>query len=988
MPRRATLTPTEQAVLLALPESQDDLIRFYTFGETDLALIKQRRAAENRLGFAVQLALLRHPGIVLGTDTDLPEALIAWISRQIGIDPAAWHRYGSREATRKEHALELRQYLGLVNFGLTHYRWLVHELTATALQTDKGLLLAEQALETLRQRRVILPALSVIDRACGEALARASRRIFSALTDPLDEYHRRRLDDLLKLRPKSRSTWTVWLRQSPLKPNSRTMLEHIERLRTYQGLHLPDGLERSVHQNRLLKLAREGAQMVPADLAKFEPARRYATLAAVALEGMATVIDEIIDLHDRILTTVFSKAKNRHDLQFNQQGKAINDKVLLYSQVGQALLRAKRDGSDPYAAIETVMDWEEFERSVSEAGQLALPPSFDYLHLVGDQFGTLRRYTPHFLAVLQFRAAPAAQAVLDAIETIKSLYADSSRKLPPDAPTVFVRPRWRPLVMTAKGIDRCFYEICALTELKNSLRSGDIWVKGSRQFKDFEEYLLPPGSFQALQKSNRLPIAVNANCDEYLLERLTFLENQLELVNQLSLANELPDAIITESGLRVTPLDSIVPPVAQVLQEQTSQLMPRVKITELLMDVDEWTGFSSHFVHLKDGEQAKDKHLLLAAILADAINLGLTKMAQASPGMTYAKLSWLQAWHVRDETYSAALATLINAQLGNAFAAHWGDGKTSSSDGQRFRAGSHAESSGHVNPKYGSEPGRLFYTHISDQYAPFHTKLVNVGVRDSTYVLDGLLYHESDLRIEEHYTDTAGFTDHVFGLMHLLGFRFAPRIRDLKDTKLYILKNGQDYDGLKSMIGGTINVAHIRSHWDEILRLSASIKHGTVTASLMLRKLGSYPRQNGLALALRELGRIERTLFILDWLQNVDLRRRVHAGLNKGEARNALARAVFFNRVGEIRDRGYEQQRYRASGLNLVTAAIVYWNTTYLEVVVRALRDAGKQIDDEHLQYLSPLGWEHINLTGDYVWKPGRKTDKGGPFRPLGEASS
>ena len=121
-------------------------------------------------------------------------------------------------------------------------------------------------------------------------------------------------------------------------------------------------------------------------------------------------------------------------------------------------------------------------------------------------------------------------------------------------------------------------------------------------------------------------------------------------------------------------------------------------------------------------------------------------------------------------------------------------------------------------------------------------------------------------------------------------------------------------------------IKHIRAHWDEILRLAASIKQGTVTASLMLRKLGSYPRQNGLAVALRKLGRIERTLFILDWLQSVELRRRVHAGLNKGEARNSLASAVFFDRLSEIRDRSFEQQRYRASGLNLITAAIVLWS--------------------------------------------------------------
>ncbi len=174
--------------------------------------------------------------------------------------------------------------------------------------------------------------------------------------------------------------------------------------------------------------------------------------------------------------------------------------------------------------------------------------------------------------------------------------------------------------------------------------------------------------------------------------------------------------------------------------------------------------------------------------------------------------------------------------------------------------------------------------------------------------------------------------------MHLLGFRFTPRIRDLADTKLYVAKGGQSMTSLTPLIGGHLNLKSIRVHWDDILRLATSIKQGTVTASLMLRKLGSYPRQNGLAVALRELGRIERTLFILDWLQSVELRRRVNAGLNKGEARNALARAVFFNRLGEIRDRSFEQQSHRASGLNLVTAAIVLWNTVYLERATRALQ--------------------------------------------------
>ena len=222
-------------------------------------------------------------------------------------------------------------------------------------------------------------------------------------------------------------------------------------------------------------------------------------------------------------------------------------------------------------------------------------------------------------------------------------------------------------------------------------------------------------------------IAINPDLDQYLLERVLLLNQQLATVNRLALANALPDAIISDTRLGITPQDPVVPSSAQTLIDQSSNLLPRIKITEVLMDVDDWTGFTRHFVHLKSAAQVQDRTLLLSAILADAINLGLTKMAESSPGANYAKLSWLQAWHIRDETYSAGLADLVNVQFRHPFAVHWGDGTTSSSDGQRFRAGGRAESTGHINPKYGAEPGKIVNTHISDTYAPFSTKMVNVG---------------------------------------------------------------------------------------------------------------------------------------------------------------------------------------------------------------------------------------------------------------------
>lgn len=302
MPRRSILSATERESLLALPDAKDELIRLYTFNDADLARIRQHRGAANRLGFAVQLCYMRYPGVMLGIHDDPFPPVLTLAADQLKVSPDVWQDYGRRDQTRREHLVELQAAFGFQPFTtLSHYRAAVHSLDDLARQTDKGIVLARELADGLRRKSVLLPAVGVMERICAEAITRANRRIHAALTDTLTSVHRQRLDELLKRKEGSKATWLAWLRQSPAKPNSRHMLEHIERLKAWQTLDLPAGIERLVHQNRLLKIAREGGQMTPADLAKFEPQRRYATLVALAIEGTATVTDEIIDLHDRII---------------------------------------------------------------------------------------------------------------------------------------------------------------------------------------------------------------------------------------------------------------------------------------------------------------------------------------------------------------------------------------------------------------------------------------------------------------------------------------------------------------------------------------------------------------------------------------------------------------------------------------------------------------------------------------------------------------
>ena len=565
------------------------------------------------------------------------------------------------------------------------------------------------------------------------------------------------------------------------------------------------------------------------------------------LELGATLIDDAVEMFGRLIGALFRRAERARAEAFVRSGKAINEKVRLYAQVGQALLATREHGADPLTAVAAVLPWERFAATVAEAAALARPADFDILEHIGDRCVGVRRWAPALLAALDFRAAaplPALRSLLRALDLLRELNAAGRRVLPADAPTSFVPRRWRSLVFGGEGgaLDRRHYELCALAELRERLRSGDVWVAGSRQYRDFEEHLLTPGAFQALREEGPLPLAVPEGFAAFLAERRQLYEERLARVSAAAARGELAEVEIAPATgeLRVAAVRRATPEAAEELARHAYALLPRVRVTELLAEVDAWTGFGACFTHLRTGLPPADRRVLLTAVLADAINFGLTRMADARGAASLRQLAWTADWHVRDETYAAALARVIDFHHAQPFAAHWGAGETPSSDGQHFFAGGRGEATAEVNARYGTGPGVSFYTHVTDQFGPFHTKVIAATAGEAAHVLDGLLRHESGLEIREHYTDTGGFSEHVFALCHLLGFRFAPRIRDLKDKRLYrVGKPPTAGSPLAPLFAGPVNLALVEARWPEVLRLAASIKTGVATASLLLGKLGT-----------------------------------------------------------------------------------------------------------------------------------------------------
>ena len=454
-------------------------------------------------------------------------------------------------------------------------------------------------------------------------------------------------------------------------------------------------------------------------------------------------------------------------------------------------------------------------------------------------------------------------------------------------------------------------------------------------------------------------------------DRAALLDRRLLEVGKKLASGQCTGATLDRDRLSLPKPEAKDDPEARLLARLLYGLMPHVRITDLLEEVDQWTGFAELFGHVQTGRPHAERRAFLAALIAEATNIGLGRMSEVCNVASRRTLTTISIWHMREDTYRAALARIIEAQHREPAAAWFGTGQVSSSDGQHFYLDGEGETGGKVNAHYGRDPIVKLYTHISDRYAPFHVKVITGTAGEAIHVLDGLVSHDSAIDILAHHTDGGGVSDHVFAAMYLLGVKFQPRMSSPNDRRLYAFEAKGSYGALTPFMGERLDRKLIEANWDDVQRVIAAFRNRVVAPSLILQKL-----------AFREIGRIERTIHTLDWIEDKGLRGDTTDVLNKGEARHTLARAVAFHRLGRFRDRNHDQQSHRAAALNLVTACIGLFNCRYLGRAVDDLRRRGVVIDDKSLRRLSPLGWDHINLTGDYVWSDSPPYDADG-MRPL-----
>ena len=971
--RKIHLSSAQQLEFTSVSESitDDELEFYYTLTAEDIQIINTHRGQDNRLGFAMTLCCLRHKGWPYPVLDSVPLKVLNFVSAQIDVDPVVIQGYGRNKNTKSNHLLEICSYYG--------YRqedaWgeVTDFIRCCSHRLNDLVAITKETVQFSKEHRIIPPKLSTIARMAHDAIGEEEERVFSSVSGSLSSEQKEKLDQLLELSDGNTSS-LFEMKDVSGRWNSSSFNDLAEKIRDIHELGIPDTFK-DIHPNLLKSLSKQAYRYTPYRLKRFSEDKRHALLAILMHQQRTWLTDMAVELNDKILMMMESDARKSASSFLMDKKDEIDRNYRYFHMLGESIYDALENGTDLRSVIEKLTTKDEL-RSKLDSNFTPHEGEKNYFEKMISGYSVLRRYIPSMLRNITFNATgPSSAELLSAMNIIGNSFEKKTSALPDDVPTSFLAKDWSQNIKDENGtLRKDAYVVAVMLELRRQIRSGDIWVKFSYKYSSLESLLVPEDNVDIES------LGVGSCFADYLEKRTNDLKTVYGMiVSDLESFSSLKKK---DNRLHLERLENEVPDEVKPLNAGLYSLLPKVTLSEMIFEVNKWTGFMQDFTHLSTHQRPmpKDEPAIAAALSALGMNIGLQKMAESSDDVNYGSLFTVSNWRLYDETLKRAQATLVNYQHHLPLARIWGDGSTSSSDGMRVVCGVRSILASH-NPHYGSAQGVTMYRHTSDEYSAFYVNVINTNIRDAVHVIDGVLHHESELDIERHYTDTAGYTDQIFGLSHLLGFMFAPRIRDISDSKLYVLPELAVPDFLSDIEMRRVNTKIIEENFSEVLRIAYSIKAGYVSCDMVMSRLGSYSRQNAIARALTEMGRIEKTVFLLKYFTDTKLRREILIGLNKGEAMNGLARALFFGKSGNLREKDLQDQMQRASCLNILINTVVIWNTVYLQKAIEYKKENGG-LDDSLLTHISPLNWNHIQLYGRYYYKAESSLDKN-QFRQL-----
>nr|WP_289113913.1 Tn3 family transposase [uncultured Halomonas sp.] len=917
-----------------------------------------------RLGYFVNLKTVPRPitAHILACDDLLPVPL------------SQLREYDRNGGARQRMLDAIRQQVGIKAFTVEG-KAIVRDLAREAATTKQDLAdIINVVIEELVRQRFELPGFSTLQRSARQARSTVNTGYFRTLSAGLTAQQKQEFDRLLRVPDDSPHTSWHKLKQEPKKPTNTEVKKYLQHLEWLQGwcqrLPAVDHIPAAKYHHFILEARALGA----ANIKAMQSTKRYALMILLVHAQLRRAMDDAVDIFVRKMRNIKTKAEANLNQYHLDHMKRMDKLVAQLRDVLTAVQEAPTDserGARVAAAIQSDPDelLAECEEHMAYAGNNFIP-------FMLQPYRPLRPLLFNCLELLDLAATSHDQSLIEAIATLKKHRHSRKECLVLSTQPVDVSwlpERWRRLILGSGSsqllpgmVYRKYFELGVLTQVKRELISGDLAVANSDQYSDYRDQLVDWSVYDAQIADYSAMVDIASDPAAFVAQARSRLSETADRIDRNFPENEYAvfngEELVIRKHRRTAPPDGLAE-----IDKQLSQNLPEKNILDILVEAEKWLGLHKRFGPLSgfEGKLDDPRTRFVSTLFCYGCNLGPTQTARSITTLNRRQVSWLNLRHVTEERLEQAIVQVINAYNRYRLPRHWGTGQRAAADGTKWNLyEQNLLSEYHI--RYGGYGGVGYY-HVSDKYIALFSHFIPCGVYEAIYILDGLIKNDSDIQPDTLHGDTQAQSAPVFGLAYLLGINLMPRIRNLKQLVFYKPDKRQRYEHINALFSETINWQLIETHVPDMLRVALSIKAGKIAPSTVLRRLGTASLKNKLYFAFRELGRVVRTTFLLDYIGSVELRRTIHAETNKTEEFNQFVKWLFFGGEGVIAENIRHEQRKVIKYNHLVANLVILHNVESMTLTLKALKDQGHHIDHDILKGLAPYRTDHINRFGDYT---------------------
>jgi len=898
---------------------------------------------------------------------EVPGQIRAYLAEQFGFDASTSLLDEIHHKTSlHRHRAAVRVYLCSKPYARGGRKLLNQSIDEAAETMSDPADLINIAVEELFKANIELPAFSTLDRLVNHRRQQVHNAMFSRVTLRLSDAQKTRLDDLLKVPDGEQVTGFTRIKQSAGTPTITHIRKWSQRLDWLKALLDPKPFLTDIAHTKIRQFAAEASANEISDMRNStNKPRRYTLLLCLLHETQARTRDDLVEMFLRRMKKTENAAKDK--LSVIQQGHRLIEENLM-ATFADVLRHAHHEAAND----------ERFGRAVrhslnAQGGVENLQRQYEavsayhqnnYLPLMLSIHGKNRSTLFYLLSLITIRSANQDTCLLDALDFVTQHLHGRRDFQPTDIDLNFASERWQNFVIRQENkiqvYDKRSLELCVFWHIAEELRSANLYVEDSQDYSDPRAQLLP---WEECER--RLPDYCKAiGLPEAPEGIVSALRKQLEEAAANVDASFPDNAELTlgEDGNPHLKRQKKAPPPEDLkaFQEEVRARMPEHHLLDILNHTNHWAQYTRHFGPPSGSNPKLSESTMryLFTLFGYGCFLGPSQTERHAPSVINRQtLRRINAQHISVEKLEAALRDLINEYVRFDLPGFWGQGQSAITDGTHIEL---VENNllGEQHIRYGGYGG-IAYHHISDNYIALFCNFIACGVWEAVYIFDGLLQNTSKIQPDTLHADTHGQSEPVFALAHLLGIKLFPRMRNWNDVTFYRATKSARYQHIDALFTDVVDWDFMERHIRDMLQVVLSIQAGKVLPSMLLRRLGTRSRKNKLYRAFRELGRVERTLFLLRYISEPDFRFGIRAETTKIESFHDFMDWIAFGGT-VIKSGDPVEQAKRMKYLDVIANAIMLQNVVDLTDVLNAMAEDGFTITPELVASLSPYMREHI----------------------------